>query len=124
MNLKMLRGLWTNQGKVEEVGFEKDENVKYWINPEQVEKMDPRTVDAIGSEWMNPGKLGKMDPKKIESKKVQRVGQWMNLWKLERTKNEEVQQWIMILDLAGRTRVRKIEIGKYLHHCLKWGEIK
>jgi hypothetical protein len=34
MNLKMLRGLWTNQGKVEEVGFEKDENVKYWINPE------------------------------------------------------------------------------------------
>jgi len=48
----------------------------------------------------------------------------MNLWKLERTKNEEVQQWIMILDLAGRTRVRKIEIGKYLHHCLKWGEIK
>jgi hypothetical protein len=35
-----------------------------------VEKMDPRTVDAIGSEWMNPGKLGKMEPKKIESKKV------------------------------------------------------
>ncbi len=56
--------------KVEEVGFKNDENVEYWINPEQVEKMDPRTVDAIGSEWMNPGKLGKMEPKKIESKKV------------------------------------------------------
>jgi hypothetical protein len=48
----------------------------------------------------------------------------MNLWKLERIKNEKVQQWIMNLDLVGRTRLRKIEIGKYLHHCLIWGEIK
>jgi len=48
----------------------------------------------------------------------------MNLWKLERIKNEKVQQWIMNLDSVGRTRVRKIEIGKYLHHCLKWGEDK
>jgi hypothetical protein len=47
----------------------------------------------------------------------------MNLWKLERIKNEKVQQWIMNLDLVGRTRLRKIEIG-YLHHCLKWGEDK
>jgi hypothetical protein len=31
----------------------------------------------------------------------------MNLWKLERIKNEKVQQWIMNLDLVGRTRLRK-----------------
>jgi hypothetical protein len=34
MNLKKLRGLWTKPRKVEEVGFKKDENVEYWINPE------------------------------------------------------------------------------------------
>jgi hypothetical protein len=48
----------------------------------------------------------------------------MNRWKLERIKNEKVQQWIMNLDLVGRTRLRKIEIGKYLHRCLIWVEIK
>jgi hypothetical protein len=33
MNLKKFRGLWTNQGKLRKLDS-KNENVKYWINPE------------------------------------------------------------------------------------------
>ncbi len=56
--------------KVEEVGFKTDENVKDWIYPGQVEKMEAKKVEAIGSVWMNSGNLGKMELKKVESEKV------------------------------------------------------
>jgi hypothetical protein len=87
----------------------KNEKVQQWMNLWKLERIKNEKVQ----QWMNLWKL-----ERIKNEKVQ---QWINLWKLGRIKNEKVQQWIMNLDLVGRTRLRKIEIGKYLRHCLECG---
>jgi hypothetical protein len=60
MNLKKLRGLWTNQGKLRKL----DSKMMKMLN-----------IGSTQSRWKRwiPGELmqlGKMEPKKIESKKV------------------------------------------------------
>ncbi len=50
MNLKKLRGLWTNQGKLRKLDSKKMKMLNIGSTQSRWKRWIPRTVDAIGSE--------------------------------------------------------------------------